>query len=134
VKPEELAYIRHRLVLARETLEDAQLLFDRGHLHSTVNRLYYACFYTAEALLRTEGMISTKHSGVRSLIDVHWSKTGRLPIEMAHFYRKIFEQRQKGDYGLPADFERGTVADWLHNAKSFVGLGTEIVEKVLSNQ
>lgn len=132
--PEELAYTRHRLVLAKETLEDAQILFERGHLHSTVNRLYYACFYTAEALLRTEGMISTKHSGVRSLLDVHWAKTGRLPLEMAHFYRKIFEQRHRGDYGVPVDFARDAVAEWVDNAESFVSLGAAIVDNALAGR
>lgn len=37
--------VRYRFDRANETLEEAWLLFDNGHLHAAVNRLYYACFY-----------------------------------------------------------------------------------------
>ncbi len=134
MKPEDVVYIRYRLVLARETLEDAQLIFGRGHLHSVVNRLYYACFYVAEAMLGTESMYSTKHRGVLSLFDMHWTKTGRMPAEMSAFYHEIFRQRQEGDYAALKSFDPGKVESWLHNAESFVDLGTEIVEKALSGQ
>jgi len=71
MKPEDQAYVRYRLAQARETLTAAQLLLDNGLLRSAVNRVYYSCFYVAEALLRTEGMHSTTHRGVMSLLDIY---------------------------------------------------------------
>ena len=40
--------IAYRLERARETLRDAELLFDQGGM----NRAYYAMFYTVLALLK----------------------------------------------------------------------------------
>ena len=44
------AYIRYRLAKAQETYEAASILFEAGQWNSVINRLYYACFYSASAL------------------------------------------------------------------------------------
>jgi len=134
MKPEDQAYVRYRLAQARETLTAAQLLLDNGLLRSAVNRVYYSCFYVAEALLRTEGMHSTTHRGVMSLLDIYWAKTGRIPAETAGFYNEIFKERHEGDYVALTAFDLDDVKGWLRNAKSFVDFGTEIVEKALPSQ
>ena len=54
---EEAALVRYRLERAREAIDEARLLFETGHLHTYVNRLYYACFYAVSALLFTPGLI-----------------------------------------------------------------------------
>lgn len=122
MRPEALEYVRYRLDRAHEAIEEAELLFGRGHLSTTVNRLYYACFYAVSALLLTEGESSTKHSGVRALFDRHWIKTGRLPVEMGRFYRSLFDQRHKGDYDDLATFDPAAVEAWLAEAKKFVDM------------
>ena len=42
--PEERTLVEYRLERAREAIEETTLLFETGHLHTYVNRLYYACF------------------------------------------------------------------------------------------
>lgn len=56
--------IKYRIERAKETLDDARLLFENRKLFSAVNRIYYAMFYIVNALLLTKGMSSSKHSGV----------------------------------------------------------------------
>ena len=107
------AYIRYRLSLADETLESARLLLAHDQFHGAVNRLYYACFYAVEALLRTEGLYSRRHSGVMALLDKHWANVGRIPPDMADFYHDILDKRQAGDYAPFVTFERQKVAEWL---------------------
>ena len=46
---------------ARETLEEAGLLLEAGHPNAYVNRLHYACFYVASALLVRQGISTSKH-------------------------------------------------------------------------
>jgi uncharacterized protein (UPF0332 family) len=41
---------------ARESVEDARLLLDQGRLPAAANRIYYAMFYAATALLITKGL------------------------------------------------------------------------------
>ena len=87
MKPEIVEYIRYRIEQSTEAFEVAKLSLENGLLRSSVNRLYYACFYVVSALLLCEDHRSSKHSGVRALFDRHWIKPGRLPVEMAQFYR-----------------------------------------------
>jgi hypothetical protein len=83
---------------AKETLAEAALLSQSGYRFGAMNRLYYACFYAVSALLLSEGMSSSKHTGVISLFDQHWIKPARLPRQMGKFYRKLFDLRHQGDY------------------------------------
>ena len=48
--------IRYRLKRARECLMDANSLFNSESLHSTVNRIYYAMYYSINALLLTKNL------------------------------------------------------------------------------
>lgn len=73
---------------ARETIEEARLLLSAGHTNACVNRLYYAAFYVVLALLLSEGLSSTKHSGGRSLFDREWVKIGRVPVHLGRLYRR----------------------------------------------
>jgi len=120
VKQEEAEYVRLRVQRARDSLREAQLLLDGGYLIGAVNRMYYACFYAVNAILFSEGLSSSKHSGVMSLFERHWIKTGRLPVEIGKFYRQLFERRQEGDYRDTAKFERDEVEESLAGARSFV--------------
>ncbi|MFZ5592074.1 MAG: HEPN domain-containing protein, partial [Bacillota bacterium] len=95
---EKRVLIDYRLARADEALKEAVLLFDAGHYNTTVNRLYYACFYAVNALLLTRGMSSAKHSGVRSLFNQHWVKKNIVPKHLGKFYMEIYEYRQKSDY------------------------------------
>ncbi len=113
-------YIRYRLSRADESLEEARLLLQNGHLNGAVNRLYYGCFYSVSALLYTEERFSAKHSGVRALFDQHWVNTGRVPAEMGRVYRRLFERRQKSDYADLVSFEKPQVVEWLREAEQFV--------------
>jgi uncharacterized protein (UPF0332 family) len=129
VKPEKTQYIQYRVARARETLNDARLLISDGSLHSAVNRLYYACFYIVSALLLTQELSSSRHSGVRSLFVKHWVNTGVFPKEMGRFYHHLFERRQISDYKDLVVFTREDVDAWLRQADDFVSRISEEIEK-----
>jgi len=120
MKPEEAAYIRYRMAQAEEALEDARSLMSSGSLRAAVNRLYYACFYAATALLYSEGLSAKKHGGVLSLFNRHFVKTGLVPVETGRFLSAVFDRRLQGDYGFPADFEEDDVRTWLGQSASLV--------------
>lgn len=46
-----LELMRYRMERANETMEEVDILAERGHYNAAVNRLYYACFYATQALL-----------------------------------------------------------------------------------
>ena len=123
--PDDIELIKHRLRRARETLGEAKGLFDLGYTFGVVNRAYYACFYAVTALLLTEGLSSSKHSGVRSLFIQHWIKPQRLSRELGDLYGLLFERRQTGDYKDVAAFDHADAEAWLGQAETFVNEITE---------
>jgi uncharacterized protein (UPF0332 family) len=120
--------IRYRRKKAREALEDATILFDSGRLFSALNRIYYALFYEVAALLSTEELSSGKHTGIRSLFNEHFVKTGRVPVKLGRFYSTIYDFRQKGDYGDFVEFEKEKVKEWLDQASAFIDEMDAIIE------
>jgi uncharacterized protein (UPF0332 family) len=120
VRPGRQDYIGYRLSRARSALRSAEGLLELGELPDVVNRLYYACFYAVTALLFSEGITASKHSGVISMFGKHWTQPGRFPRQMGRFIHEMFQRRLEGDYGDQASFDRAEVEAWLAETRSFV--------------
>ena len=82
MKKETRILITYRLERARESLQEANILLERGHGNAFVNRLYYACFYAVSALLLTKELSSAKHGGVRRLFHQNSIKPGLVGSEL----------------------------------------------------
>ena len=113
--------ITYRLDRARETLKDARLLYGQGGSpESIINRAYYAMFYAILAILITLGMGASKHSGVISLFDQQFVKTGKLPIRLSKAIHKGFDLRQIGDYRELMALSQEQAEEILLSADQFV--------------
>ena len=60
---DKFALIKYRIQRADETIIEAKEALELNHLILAVNRIYYACFYSVEALMLTRDF-STKNHGV----------------------------------------------------------------------
>ena len=112
--------IHYRLERAQESLDEARLLADAGRWNACVNRLYYSCFYTVSALLVRDGLSSSRHTGVRSLLNRHYVRTGKVPRELARIYNDLFERRQEGDYADFVRFQADQVRPWILQTEVFI--------------
>src|SRR5687768_11032123 len=56
--------------------------------------------FTLLALLLSEGIDTSKHSGVIALIHKHFVKSGKLSKEQGRDLNWLFELRSVGDYGV----------------------------------
>jgi uncharacterized protein (UPF0332 family) len=110
---EERFLMNYRMSRAREALEEAQLLFNAGHIN-------YACFYAVSALLLSKGMSTSKHGHLRSLLHREFVKKGSIPKELGKHFDLLFDSRQESDYADLVDFEPGEVCDWLDQTDTFV--------------
>lgn len=112
--------VKYRLDRANEALEEAVLLADNAKWNTCVNRLYYSCFYAVSALLAKDDLSSSKHTGVRSLFNLHYVKSNKVPKELAQIYNDLFEKRQEGDYIDFVKFEEAQVKPLISGAKMFL--------------
>jgi hypothetical protein len=126
MKKEEDDLVKYRFERAYNTLNDARQYFNSATLESTVNRIYYAIFYAATALLISKGLSSTKHSGVRALFNREFVKQGIIDTALGQFFSDIQDSRQEGDYKDFVQFNREEVAKWLKEAELFINKVEEI--------
>ena len=126
-------YIDYRKQRAKESLSAAEVLMNAGNFYSAVNRIYYALFYTIEALLLIRDLSSSKHGGVRSFFNRHFVKTGKVSIEIGELYNEMFEFRQKSDYGDYIHFDKEDIYSWLSKSKSYISELDQLIDKELNN-
>lgn len=63
------------------------------------NRLYYAAYYAASALLIAYGIQTKSHEGNISQFGQQFVLTGIVSRDMGRFYNQLFQMRLTGDYG-----------------------------------
>lgn len=112
--------IHYRLERAQESLDDARLLAEANRWNACVNRLYYSCFYAVSAPLVRDGLSSSRHTGVRSLLNRHYVRTGKVPRGLARVYNDLFERRQEGDYADFVRFQAEQVCPWIPQTEAFI--------------
>jgi len=95
---EKKAIVKYRLERAKDSLLDVHFSIQNSRWNNAANRLYYACFYAAMALLINDGHEARTHSGVKTLLGMHYVKNGLVDEELFKAYRKMFNLRQTGDY------------------------------------
>ena len=83
---------------------------EQRHFSGALNRLYYAAFYAARALLATKTLDSSRHSGVIALFQEHFVKAGLISTDVARALPRAFEKRQTSDDG---DFSEPTSEEVL---------------------
>jgi uncharacterized protein (UPF0332 family) len=123
------ALARHRMTRAREALQEAELLTGQQHHNAALNRLYYAAFYAARALLALNRVDSSRHSGVIALFQQHVVKSGAISEDLARALPQAFAKRMMMDYG---DFKQATadeVATLREAIRAFVAACDRIVEE-----
>ena len=122
------ALARHRIQRAQAALREADLLLEQQHLNGALNRIYYAAFYAARALLATRRLDSSRHSGVIALFQEHFVRTGLVPTDAARALPRAFEKRQTSDYG---DFSEPSKEEVL-SLRDQVGAFVQMCEAVIA--
>jgi uncharacterized protein (UPF0332 family) len=77
----------------------------KQEIHLYVNRAYSAVFYAASALLLTEGLGRSKHSGVIAAFRQHFVKPGIIEIEYSRIYGRVMDDRLASDYEIEIPVE-----------------------------
>lgn len=95
-----------RLKRSKQHLKSARDLLRNDDFADSVSRSYYAIFQAARALLALEGIDSRKHSGVISLFNRHFVKTGKVGKGLGAIVKDARRSREMADYTELAEFSR----------------------------
>jgi len=114
--------------LSRESLAAARDNMKQEHWRTVYNRLYYARFYAAKALLEAQGYTAERHSGVKTLLSKHFIRTGIIDPELGAFYIDVMEARLESDYDASFDPDSDQLRAWIPKAEEFIDRVTDLLD------
>lgn len=112
----------YRMEQADSAIADAELLLANDRLNAAANRIYYACFYAAEALLIRNGIRAATHTGVRQMFGLHFVQKGLIENQWGRFLGKMERMREGADYDFFIQYEKQELLDILPQAKQFIAV------------
>ena len=124
-----LALIHYRMERADEAKEEASILSGSGHYNAAVNRLYYACFYSTQALLLSHQITAITHSGVKSMLGKHFVSKGIISVELGKTFNILFEKRHSSDYEVFAYCDKAMVDDLSSLSEAYISRIKNLLEE-----
>ena len=97
-KEEIEAVVAYRKEKAYNTLKEAEDMIDTKHWNLAIQRLYYACFYMASALLMSRCINARTHNGVVGQLGQNFVSKGFLTKDEGRLYSRLLQNRITGDY------------------------------------
>jgi uncharacterized protein (UPF0332 family) len=113
-------YLNYRFRRAEESYEEALILAKEERWNAVINRLYYACFYAVIALLIKNNISTQTHDGARTQFGLIFVKTGIIDKESGKLFSKLFDYRQKGDYGDLFDYNEELTKPLINKVNEFL--------------
>lgn len=129
---DRISIVRYRMENAHRTLDEVQSHINNGFYNTAINRMYYACYYAASAILIANKITTKSHDGVKQMFSLHFIKTGIIPKEYSRFYSNLFEERTTGDYEDLFNHDLTTCEEYYPTAKDFVSVIGQLVDEWLA--
>lgn len=92
------ALVNYRIEKAYASFEEAKKVAEISLWNLAANRLYYALYHAASALLLSDGYSSHTHKGLMTQISLNYVKDGKILPEEGKLIRQMFNKRREGDY------------------------------------
>ncbi len=83
---------------AADRLAAAKELQSHGYYSDAASRAYYALFHALQAALLTKGITTSKHAALMAEFNRHFIHPGVVPDVAHETIRRLFKDRQTGDY------------------------------------
>ena len=114
------AVVDYRIEKAGIAIDDAEFLRESGRYHIAANRLYYALYYAASALLISKGIPTKTHSGLLTQISLNLVRTGILSVDEGKLLKVMFGLRQEGDYEDFIEVTREDIEEYTPRVRELV--------------
>jgi uncharacterized protein (UPF0332 family) len=83
---------------ARKLRDEARRELDVGLLDRGVSTLYFAALHACRAMLATRGIEPRSHRGMRSVVSLHFVKSGLVAADFARHLARLQDYREGADY------------------------------------
>ena len=120
--------IAYRIERAYGSLKEAKLMAQGGFYNASINRLYYACYYMAVALLLKNNISAQTHSGVKTMLGMHFTSKGKLSISASKIYTTLFEKRHSSDYDAFVYCDQEMFDELYPKAEAFIEEVKELIK------
>jgi len=120
--------IKGYLEKAEHALEVAGELLKAGYAPDAASKVYYAMFYAAQALLKSEGINVVKHSAVESALGFHFAKRGRMDPKYHRMLIDARRIRETVDYDLEEEVVEPVASLKLEEGRAFVDAIKELLK------
>ena len=94
----EIDLANHRLLIAEEDLESAEVLMNCGRFRGANNRAYYSIYHTIDAILSVKGLAFKRHKDTLAYFNKNYVATEIFPRTMGKQIVKAEEIRHASDY------------------------------------
>lgn len=121
--------VQRLLEKADHALKVAESLYRQGFSQDAASKIYYAMFYAAQALLKTEDIEVVKHSAVESTLGYYFAKTGRIDPKYHRMLINARKVREIVDYDILEEIVEPAALLKLEDGKEFVGVMKGMITK-----
>jgi uncharacterized protein (UPF0332 family) len=112
--------VKGYLEKAEHALEVAGERLKAGYAPDAATKVYYAMFYAAQALLKSEGINVVKHSAVESALGFHFAKRGRMDQKYHRMLIDARRIRETVDYDLEEEIVEPVASLKVEEGRDFV--------------
>jgi uncharacterized protein (UPF0332 family) len=120
---------RQLLDKADRAIQAADILLAAAGAEFAAGRVYYAMFYTAEALLHERGQKFSKHGAVHAAYGKEFAKSGLLDPKFHRWLINAFDVRLQEDYDAETLLSGEHVEEMLEQARTFLAAAQEFLRK-----
>lgn len=117
---EKRAILAYRKQKAEKALIEAKDNAKMEHWNLVANRLYYAVFYMASALLIDKGFTAKSHNGIFCILGQEFVHKGLLSREDAKLASRLQNMRQSGDYDDMFDWTEEDVLPLFEKTENLI--------------
>lgn len=120
MKAAEIDIIKMMLVKARKKLATARTNFDNDQYDDAVSRTYYGVFHAISAVLLSKGLHFSSHGQTIGEFNREFIKTKIFPSSFSETLKKLFRERQIGDYDIESYLDAAIAKEDLAEAENII--------------
>ena len=126
----DIDVIKAMLSKAQEKLKTAQIDFDNERHNDSVSRSYYAVFHSISAVLLSKGLHFSSHAQTIGAFNREFIRTKQFPDAFTKAIRKLFKERQMGDYDFESYIDVNVAKEDLKEAEKIINACEEYLAKI----